>query len=178
MQVHSAGQLLTRDFVSMLPFTDELVVLELSGGAVLTALETGVGSYPALEGRFLQVGGQTGCSVVVQGRALVQAQMCIYIALAWLPRQLTPLPPSYPPTTTLPPSLSSSLRLLDSSLPPCPAQVSGIRFEFDPSRPAGSRIVPGSVELAGEPLETDRLYKASWALYCPVLLRSALYSIC
>jgi hypothetical protein len=56
--------------------------------------------------------------------------------------------------------------------------VSGIRFEFDPSQPAGSRIVPGSVELAGEPLETDRLYKASWALYCPVLLRSALYSIC
>ena len=66
LQVHSAGQLLTRDFVSMLPFTDELVVLELSGGAVLTALETGVGSYPALEGRFLQVrGGVVGCSLCV-----------------------------------------------------------------------------------------------------------------
>lgn len=38
----------------MLPFTDELVLLELSGADVLTALETGVGSWPALEGRFLQ----------------------------------------------------------------------------------------------------------------------------
>lgn len=54
-QVHAAGQLITRDFVSMLPFTDELVLLELSGSDVLTALETGVGSWPALEGRFLQV---------------------------------------------------------------------------------------------------------------------------
>lgn len=53
-QVHAAGQLITRDFVSMLPFTDELVLLELSGSDVLTALETGVGSWPALEGRFLQ----------------------------------------------------------------------------------------------------------------------------
>lgn len=54
-QVHAAGQLLTRDFVSMLPFTDELVLLELSGADLLRALETGVGSWPALEGRFLQV---------------------------------------------------------------------------------------------------------------------------
>ncbi|PRW59853.1 5 -nucleotidase [Chlorella sorokiniana] len=58
-QVHAAGQLITRDFVSMLPFTDELVLLELSGSDVLTALETGVGSWPALEGRFLQVSGLT-----------------------------------------------------------------------------------------------------------------------
>jgi hypothetical protein len=40
--------------------------LAVSGGAVLTALETGVGSYPALEGRFLQVrGGVVGCSQCV-----------------------------------------------------------------------------------------------------------------
>lgn len=56
LQVHAAGQLLTRDFVSMLPFTDELVLLELAGADLLRALETGVGSWPALEGRFLQVG--------------------------------------------------------------------------------------------------------------------------
>lgn len=54
-QIHTAGQLLMRDFVSMLPFTDELVLLELSGADLLVSLETGVGSYPALEGRFLQV---------------------------------------------------------------------------------------------------------------------------
>lgn len=59
-QIHAAGQLLTRDFVSMLPFTDELVLLELSGADVLAMLETGVGSFPALEGRFLQVRGTFG----------------------------------------------------------------------------------------------------------------------
>lgn len=53
-QVHAAGQLLMRDFVSMLPFTDDLVLLELSGGDLLRVLETGVGAVPALEGRFLQ----------------------------------------------------------------------------------------------------------------------------
>jgi 2',3'-cyclic-nucleotide 2'-phosphodiesterase (5'-nucleotidase family) len=52
--VHAAGQLLMRDFVSMLPFTDDLVLLELSGGDLLRVLETGVGAVPALEGRFLQ----------------------------------------------------------------------------------------------------------------------------
>ena len=44
-----------RDFLSMLPFTDELVLLELSGAALLAALEAGVGAWPAREGRFLQV---------------------------------------------------------------------------------------------------------------------------
>jgi 5'-nucleotidase len=56
VQVHAAGPLVMRDYVTMLPFTDELVLLELSGGEVLTALETGVGSWPKKEGRFLQVG--------------------------------------------------------------------------------------------------------------------------
>lgn len=55
LQIHAAGQLLMRDFVSMLPFTDDLVLLELSGADLLKVLETGVGAVPALEGRFLQV---------------------------------------------------------------------------------------------------------------------------
>lgn len=55
--MHAAGRLTMRDFVSMLPFTDELVVLRLSGADVLMALETGVSSWPKREGRFLQVSG-------------------------------------------------------------------------------------------------------------------------
>ena len=55
VQMHAAGQLLMRDFVSMLPFTDDLVLLELSGEGLVQVLETGVGGLPALEGRFLQV---------------------------------------------------------------------------------------------------------------------------
>eukprot|EP00887_Chlorella_sp_A99_P006466 scaffold3.g6466.t1 len=62
--VHRAGQLTMRDFVSMLPFQDELVLLELTGAEILAALETGVGSWPKLEGRFLQaragLGGVSG----------------------------------------------------------------------------------------------------------------------
>ncbi|KAL4458863.1 hypothetical protein ABPG75_013728 [Micractinium tetrahymenae] len=96
-QVHAAGQLLTRDFVSMLPFTDELVLLELTGADLLKALETGVGSLPALEGRFLQ--------------------------------------------------------------------VSGVSFAFDTDKPAGSRIVPGSVHVGAEPLQLDRPYKVATKAY-------------
>ena len=75
----------------MLPFTDELVLLELSGADLLTVLETGVGSWPALEGRFLQ--------------------------------------------------------------------VSGISFAFDGAAPRGARVLPGSLEVAGEPLDPQRKYK-------------------
>ena len=60
LQVHAAGQLVMRDFVSMLPFTDELVLLELTGEQLLRSLETGVGSWPKLEGRFLQARLQWG----------------------------------------------------------------------------------------------------------------------
>ena len=56
-QVHPAGRLCMRDFVSMLPFTDELVVLHLTGKQLLQALETGVSAWPKREGRFLQVSG-------------------------------------------------------------------------------------------------------------------------
>ena len=114
------------------------------------------------------------CRAMALARAETDVH-CNGIGIGWL--QLTPFLPTCLPTRLCLPD-ASPLCLPDSSPPSRPAQVSGICFEFDPSQPAGSRIVPGSVELAGEPLETDRLYKASWALYCPVLLRSALYSIC
>ena len=86
----------------MLPFTDELVLLELSGTDLLTVLETGVGSWPALEGRFLQ--------------------------------------------------------------------VSGISFAFDGAAPRGARVLPGSVEVAGEPLEPQRKYKVGgWVVWMCVV---------
>ncbi len=56
-QIHEAGRVSMRDFVAMLPFTDELVVVELDGAGMLQALETGVSSWPKKEGRFLQVSG-------------------------------------------------------------------------------------------------------------------------
>lgn len=36
-------------------------------------------------------------------------------------------------------------------------QVSGIEFAFDPSRPALSRVVPGSVKVGGAPLDLHQL---------------------
>jgi 5'-nucleotidase len=38
-------------------------------------------------------------------------------------------------------------------------QVSGIKFSFDPEQPAGKRVVPGSVSVAGAPLDPERKYK-------------------
>jgi 5'-nucleotidase len=86
-----------RDYVSMLPFTDELVVLRLRGSDVLETLETGVSSWPKREGRFLQ--------------------------------------------------------------------VSGITYKFDPTKPSGSRIVPGSVTVGGKPLELDTSYRVATKAY-------------
>ena len=38
-------------------------------------------------------------------------------------------------------------------------QVSGVSFEFDPTRPAGGRITDGSVAVGGAPLGLSREYK-------------------
>ncbi|KAA8496851.1 5'-nucleotidase [Porphyridium purpureum] len=39
------------------------------------------------------------------------------------------------------------------------AQVSGMRFEFDPEKPPGARVVPGSVFVGDEPLREDAMYR-------------------
>jgi adenylate kinase family enzyme/2',3'-cyclic-nucleotide 2'-phosphodiesterase (5'-nucleotidase family) len=38
-------------------------------------------------------------------------------------------------------------------------QVSGMKYKFDPEQPAGSRIVPGSIEVCGKPLNNAQRYK-------------------
>lgn len=38
-------------------------------------------------------------------------------------------------------------------------QVSGLTFNFDGQQPAGSRVLPGSVRVAGRPLELEQKYK-------------------
>ena len=43
--------------MAVLPMTDPLVVLELTGEQLLAALENGVSQYPKWEGRFPQVSG-------------------------------------------------------------------------------------------------------------------------
>jgi len=39
--------------------------------------------------------------------------------------------------------------------------VGGIRFSFDPSRPAGSRVNPAKVSVKGQPLDLNRNYKVA-----------------
>mgnify|MGYP002390567935 CR=1 len=39
-----------------------------------------------------------------------------------------------------------------------------MEFQFDPSRPSGSRVTPGSVLVGGQPLDEFRAYKVSPAL--------------
>jgi 5'-nucleotidase len=54
-QIYPPGILKLRDIVNCFPFEDPVVVLVVTGKAIFGALENGVSSYPALEGRFPQV---------------------------------------------------------------------------------------------------------------------------
>jgi len=44
-------------------------------------------------------------------------------------------------------------------------QVSGMSFEWDPSRPPGRLVVPGSVRVGSEPLDPDRSYLVGTEAY-------------
>ena len=54
-QIYSPGVLLLKDLLNCFPFEDPVVVLRISGKAILEALENSVSLVPALEGRFPQV---------------------------------------------------------------------------------------------------------------------------
>ncbi|KAF2178226.1 5'-nucleotidase [Zopfia rhizophila CBS 207.26] len=54
-QIYPPGVLRLRDIVNCFPFEDPVVVIKVTGKAILEALENGVSNYPALEGRFPQV---------------------------------------------------------------------------------------------------------------------------
>ena len=54
-QIYSPGVLLLKDILNCFPFEDPVVVLRISGKAILEALENSVCLVPALEGRFPQV---------------------------------------------------------------------------------------------------------------------------
>ena len=57
--VHKAGPFRLRDLLRMLPFPDEVCIIQMTGAQVLDALRNGASSYPRLEGKFLQVSGLT-----------------------------------------------------------------------------------------------------------------------
>jgi hypothetical protein len=54
-QIYPPGILKLKDLLNCFPFEDPVVLLRLSGKALLNALENGVSQLPALEGRFSQV---------------------------------------------------------------------------------------------------------------------------
>ncbi|ORY03852.1 5'-nucleotidase-like protein [Clohesyomyces aquaticus] len=54
-QIYPPGIVRLRDIVNCFPFEDPVVVIKVTGKALLEALENGVSNYPALEGRFPQV---------------------------------------------------------------------------------------------------------------------------
>ena len=56
-RVIPAGPLTTADIETMLPFTDEIDVMEIKGSAIFEALNWGLNGRARLEGRFLQVSG-------------------------------------------------------------------------------------------------------------------------
>lgn len=54
-QIYPPGIIRLRDIMDCFPFEDPCVVIQVSGQALLDALENSVSTYPALEGRFPQV---------------------------------------------------------------------------------------------------------------------------
>ncbi|KXT15712.1 hypothetical protein AC579_124 [Pseudocercospora musae] len=56
-QVYPPGVLRVKDMMNCFPFEDPCVVIALKGRQIVEALENGVKTYPALEGRFPQVSG-------------------------------------------------------------------------------------------------------------------------
>lgn len=54
-QVYPPGILRVKDMMNCFPFEDPCVVILCKGGQIVEALENGVYTYPALEGRFPQV---------------------------------------------------------------------------------------------------------------------------
>lgn len=56
-QVYPPGVLRMKDVMNCFPFEDPCVVVRVRGSALVAALENGVSTYPALEGRFPQVSG-------------------------------------------------------------------------------------------------------------------------
>ena len=49
-QIYPPGVLRLKDLMNCFPFEDPVVVIKVTGKAILEALENGVSSYPALEG--------------------------------------------------------------------------------------------------------------------------------
>ena len=91
-RVHRSGVLTMRDIVTILPFMESILIVNITGQQVHLALENSVSKYPRLEGRF--------------------------------------------------------------------AQVSGISFSFDPSKPSGSRVPIDKIFIRDQPLEITRTYRA------------------
>ncbi|XP_037078081.1 snake venom 5'-nucleotidase-like isoform X2 [Pollicipes pollicipes] len=56
-RVHPAGDFTMRDLVTIAPFMDGLVLLQVNGATLHQALENAVSMYPRLVGRFPQVAG-------------------------------------------------------------------------------------------------------------------------
>ncbi|KAJ5769638.1 hypothetical protein N7520_004197 [Penicillium odoratum] len=54
-QIYAPGVIRLKDILNCFPFEDPVVLLRVSGQALMEALENGVSTLPALEGRFTQV---------------------------------------------------------------------------------------------------------------------------
>lgn len=52
--IHPAGDFTMHDLLTILPIVDPLLVVRITGGQLLEALENGVYRYPALDGRYIE----------------------------------------------------------------------------------------------------------------------------
>ena len=82
-------------------------------------------------------------------------------------RDLFSILPMLDETVVIEPTGGELLAALENGVSQWPAlegrflQVSGLTFAFDPRRPKGARVVPGSAAVAGVPLDLKRRYKVA-----------------
>merc|ERR1719247_3835511 len=55
--VYPSGKFTLEDLMRLLPFTNELMVVELNGAQILSSLENAVSTLPKRDGNFVQVSG-------------------------------------------------------------------------------------------------------------------------
>lgn len=104
-----------------------------------------------------------GCDVVLLNSGTLRAD-CVFPPGHLKMRDLVNLVPMQDETMMLGVTGAQLLRALENSVSQFPrlegrfAQVSGLKFQFDPRKDAGSRVVHGSVVVGGAPLDLEKEY--------------------
>lgn len=189
-QIYPPGAIRIKDLTNCFPFEDPVVLLKVSGAAIRGALENGVSSYPALEGRFPQVSnieftfdpskepGSRVTSLTIGGEEVDEGRRYTlatrgymgrgkgtspYYMVTTLTEQMASRPSSSSPKAAT--QTKSSTKKTESSYPPCSGNTS---WASAPSgsgsawSPSGSAPPPPSRLPAPRRFPPRRALRGTW----------------